>query len=170
MNYWFELKYTLRLMRNKLSFTSLCILVIALGIGISIPLLSMTKFLGLQDLQVENGERMVVLKKTILGQQNNSFTDAFIFRRLQQSDHSFENIGAFESFSAILSDGDSAETFNAARIIPDTLGLIPASPVLGRSLQASDDIPGAVPVAVIGYSLCQLNLFVTSNTNYFSFL
>lgn len=155
MNYWFELKYTLRLMRNKLSFTSLCILVIALGIGISIPLLSMTKFLGLQDLQVENGERMVILKKTILDQQNNSFTDAFIFRRLQQSDHSYENIGAFESFSAILSDGDSAEAFNAARIIPATLGLIPASPLLGRSLQTSDDIPGAAPVAVIGYSLWQ---------------
>jgi len=155
MNYWFELKYTLRLMRNKLSFTSLCILVIALGIGISIPLLSMTRFLGLQDLQVENGERMVVLKKTILGQQNNSFTDAFIYRRLQQSDHSFEHIGAFESFSAILSDGDSAETFNAARIVPDTLGLIPANPLLGRALQASDDIPGANPVAVIGYTLWQ---------------
>ncbi len=155
MNYWFELKYTLRLMRNKLSFTTLCVLVIALGIGISIPLLSITKFLGLQDLQVENGERIVVLKKTEVGQQNTPFTDAYIFRRLQQSENSYENIGAFESFSAILSDGESAEAFTAARIMPNTLGLIQASPLLGRSLQASDDIPGADPVAVISYTLWQ---------------
>jgi len=155
MNYWFELKYALRLMRNKLSFTSLCILVIALGIGISIPLLSMTNYLGLQDLRVENGERMVVLKKTESGVQNSAFTDALIFQRLQQSDHSYETIGAFESFSAILSDEGSAEAFNGARIDGDTLGLLQTSPLLGRSLQANDTVPGAATVAVVGYALWQ---------------
>ena len=49
----------------------------------------------------------------------------------------------------------SAMAFNGARIEADTLGLLQTSPLLGRSLQANDAVPGAAPVAVVGYALWQ---------------
>lgn len=155
MNYWFELKYTLRLLRKKMSFSVLCVFVIAMGIGVSLPMLSLTKLFGFQDLAVANGERMVVLKKMQIGQQTTAFMDAFVFQRIAASQNSYEKLGAFQPFAAILSDGDTAESYGAARILPTTMDLYPVTPILGRSLQKGDELPGTQPVAVIGYSLWQ---------------
>ncbi len=155
MNYWFELRYTLRLMRKRLGFTALSVFVIALGIGISIPLISMTKFFGLGSLPGEGADRLVVLKQFVPGEQNLPLFDPFVLRRIEQGVDSYAKIGAFQQAPAIFSDGESAEAFTSARIMPRIFDLLPAAPLLGRPLQDSDDAPGAPPVAVIGFDLWQ---------------
>ncbi len=155
MNYWFELKYTLRLLRKKQGFAALCTFVIAVGIGISIPLASVSEFFGFTDLPTPDSERLVVLKQRIEGRGTIPFVDAYSYRFIEQNTESYELLSAFSRRSAVFSDGETAEAFSGAWIEPEFLNYAAQAPLVGRSLLANDNLPGAEPVAVIGFDLWQ---------------
>ncbi|PCI76740.1 MAG: hypothetical protein COB20_09910 [SAR86 cluster bacterium] len=154
MNSWFELRYTLRLMRRKLGFTTLCIAVISLGIAVSLLLIFMAKVIGLEGLPFENGDRFVIIREGT-NEQNNVQLDSFSYSRIAQIADSYEQLGAYREIPAVFTDGETAESFNAARISPNLLAITNVPPLLGRSLQAVDDSFGAIPVALISYELWQ---------------
>ncbi len=155
MNYWFELKYTLRLLRKKLGFTSLCVFIIAVGIGITVPLIYTAQFMGFAELPHRDADRFVTTQQVLQGRQNSTLVDPFVFRRLQQNVNSYKTFGAFDQFQAILSDGDTAERFSAVTITPDIFNMTEVAPLLGRSLQPDDDSPGARPVVVVSFDVWQ---------------
>ncbi|MCG8414479.1 MAG: ABC transporter permease, partial [Pseudomonadales bacterium] len=162
MNYWFEFKYTLRLMRKKFGFTILCTSVIAMGIGIIVPLIFMAKVVGLAGLPYENGDRFVIIREGVDSLVNQRI-DAFTYQRLEQSVTSYESFGAYREMPAVFSDGDTAELYNAARLTPDVLAITNVPPLLGRSLQPEDDSISAAPVVVISYDLWQNYYAGTTN-------
>ncbi len=155
MNYWFELKYTLRLLRKKQGFAAISIFVIAVGIAITIPLASVSKFFGFTDLPLANGDRLVALKQRIEGRGNVPVVDAYSYEYIRDNAESYALLTAFEQKSAVFSDGEAAESFSGAWIEPQFLSYASETPLAGRSLLESDSLPGAEPVAVIGFDLWQ---------------
>lgn len=155
MNYLFELKYTLRLLRKRQGFALLCTFVIAVGIGISIPLASVSEFFGFVNLPLANSDRLVILKQQIEGQGNVRYFDAYSYNYIKKSEQSYEFLSAFRENAAVFSDGETAESFAGAWIEPELLEFAASAPVAGRSLIASDNLPGAEPVGVIGFDLWQ---------------
>ena len=64
MNFLYELNYTLRTIRRKLGFSFLCIIVIALGYIITIPLYSFVKNFAYSSLPFSSDDRLVVVRQT----------------------------------------------------------------------------------------------------------
>ncbi len=155
MNYWFELRYTLRLLRKKQGFAAICAFVIAVGIGISIPLATVSGFFGFTEVPLPDNKRLFIVRQQIEGQGNVPFIDPFSYRRLEQTTTSFDFLAAFRQHAAVFSDGETAESFFGAWITPQFMEYGADTPLLGRTLVSSDDFPGAEPVAVIGYNLWQ---------------
>lgn len=52
-----------------------------------------------------------------------------------------------------LTSGDSREPLSASRVNWNLFHLLGVSPVLGRDFRASDDVPGAEPVAILSHDL-----------------
>lgn len=155
MNYLFELKYTLRLLRKRQGFALLCTFVIAVGIGISIPLASVIQFFGYVDIPLVNSDRLVIVRQQVEGQSNVQFVDPYSYRYIEQTAQSYELLSAFQERAAVFSDGETAESFAGAWIEPELLEFAASAPLVGRSLIASDNLPGAEAVAVIGFDLWQ---------------
>lgn len=158
MNLWYELNYTLRVLKKKLGFSTLCVLVIALGYGIAIPFYSIVKNFAYAPLPFPDADRLVVVKQTDsrTGSEFSAFSsDLYLFNVLRDSALSLDVLAAFQETAVTLSGGEYAETFYGARISADALALTATNPILGRSLQPTDQIIGADPVVLLGYAAWQ---------------
>ncbi|MDO9318453.1 MAG: ABC transporter permease [Gammaproteobacteria bacterium] len=162
MNLGYELHYTLRLIRRKLGFNFLCIIVIALGYLITLPVYSFVKNFAYTTLPYPDGDRLVVIMpvETPSGsEQATENFDFFQFNAIQGRSTAFEKLGAYRPIVANLSDGDFALPFSGSHITADALGFAATNPVLGRSLQYSDEQVGADPVTLISHQVWQSYYF-----------
>lgn len=154
----YEITFTLRVLRKNIGFNTLCVLVIALGIAISIPLYSVVRNITYASLPFPDSDRMILIKQ--LDSRTNaelslySFDD-FQFSSIANSANNFDILGAFYDSHVTFSDGNYAESFYGVRITAEAMSLAPITPILGRSLLPSDQLPGAEPVVVISYNLWQ---------------
>ncbi|HVR08584.1 MAG TPA: ABC transporter permease, partial [Thermoanaerobaculia bacterium] len=64
---------------------------------------------------------------------------------------SFEGLGAFDIGTATLTGKDGAERLDASAMSADVLRLLRVAPVLGRGFTRRDELPGAQPVALVGW-------------------
>ncbi len=154
----YEITFTLRVLRKNIGFNTLCVLVIALGIAVSIPLYSLVRNITYASLPFPDSDRMILIKQ--LDSRTNSELplysfDDFQFNSIINGTSSYEVLGAFYDSHVTFSDGDYAESFYGVRITTDAMRLAPAVPVMGRTLLPSDQLPGAESVVVIGFSLWQ---------------
>lgn len=62
-------------------------------------------------------------------------------------------VGGYRSMSVQIDDEGRAQSVPAATVTASTFEILRAVPVLGRTLGATDEAPGAPPVAVIGHDL-----------------
>ena len=155
---WYELRYALRLMRRSPGFVSLCVMIVAIGMGLSIVTYSSIKSVAYGELPVANGERFVALltlDKETRVEFSNRTMDAYAFKYLRDNLNRFDSIQAYRTGAATLSDGSVAERFTAAEIEPLLLAGTGAKPLLGRTLQASDAELDSERVVVIGHSVWQ---------------
>ena len=157
MNLPLDLRYSLRTMRKNSSFISLCVLVIALGIGLSITMYSLINTFAFKSLPFPEGDRFVAIQLADRDNLDNqrSHVDGYIYQSVLKDISSIESLGAYQDSRATFSDGDVAQQYIAANITPNLLQLTSTVPILGRSLSPSDDLLGADPVVLISYRLWQ---------------
>ncbi len=159
MNLINDLSYSIRLLRKTPAFTLVCLLVVTLGVGVAVSLYALNKNFYFGELPFPNGDRFVVLNKVDAqtnGDQGASLdVNGFTFNRLRDLSSSFSELGAFRSIGATISDGESAEFYAAAEIMPNLLAATAVQPMLGRTFISSDAEAGAEPVVLISYRLWQ---------------
>ncbi|MCG8415115.1 MAG: ABC transporter permease [Pseudomonadales bacterium] len=156
MNVWFDLSFTLRLLRRKAGFTSLCVFVIAVGLAMAVPLLVLTKFTGTANLPFPDSDRLtIIMEDTQISSlvPTSQTLDPYVYQLLTESLSSFEMLGAYQNSTSTISDGETAEIVSSAVITSNLLDVANTNPILGRSLVANDNQAGASPVAVVSYSL-----------------
>ncbi len=155
---FFDLKFSLRLLCKNPSFTAISLVVIILGLALYICTYSMGYNFSSRPLPYENGSRFVVVKTTSAVTGLDFFGgnyDTYALKRLEERATSFSTFGAYRYAPMTLSDGEFPHRVNGAQIMPKSLAITKVQPLLGRVFQESDAIPGAEPVAVLGYELWQ---------------
>ncbi len=153
-----DISFSIRLLRKTPVFTAICFLVVAFGVGVSLSLYSINKNFYFGEAPFTNGDRLIVVKR--IDPDSNAdmgsiMANGFAFNRIRESTESFSELGVSRTILATISDGESAEVYNAAEITPNLLELTNTQPILGRLLAESDAGIGAEPVALIGYHLWQ---------------
>lgn len=158
MSLWYELNYSLRLIRKKFGFSVLCVVVIALGYAITLPLYSFVKNFAYADLPFPDGDRVVMLKQVLTSTNadlDSASFDFYQFNALAENAESFDSISVFREEIITLSDGEYAQQITGGRITAETLNFAAPVPLLGRSFLPSDAIPEADPVVLLGYDVWQ---------------
>ncbi len=155
MNFFFDIRYAVRLLMRSPGFLALTVTAMAAGLGLSFYMLAFLDHIAMRPLPFENGENMVVIVPTLNGQMYGGSVSTHEFREIKDGTTSFSMMGAQYLYAANLSNGDRAVRHNASWVEPIFFEYVGVEPILGRVLAPEDDVPGALPVAVIGYDLWQ---------------
>lgn len=153
-----DIRFTLRALVRTPVFTSVCVLMLAVGIGSSIYMFGAINAFALKPLPFADADRLVHFEYTDRRDASRNLSmplaDWIDLRERQQS---LQVLAGYYQGTANLSGTEGApERLAAAWVSADAFATLGVQPVLGRGLDAADQRAGAARVALIGYRAWQL--------------
>src|SRR5262249_55236417 len=140
-----DLRYGARILLKNPGFTAIAVLTLALGIGANTAIFSVINGILLRPLAFHDPDRLVMLwtdnPAWRLGSPEPRAPPADL-PEWRATAASFEQLAAFQSDPADLSDGDAPERVGGVDVSANLLPLLGVQPVLGRNISAEEEQPG----------------------------
>lgn len=151
-----DLRYCLRMLRKRPSFTVVAVLTLALGIGASTALFSIVNVVILNPFPYEDSSRLFFVRQSLpkIGVQEQFRASGPEFVDLDQSGI-LEQVAAYEGVSRNLAGSDEPERVAAAKVSTKFFTMLGVKPHLGRTIQPEEQGSSGTRVLVISYSLWQ---------------
>jgi predicted permease len=153
-----DLRYGARILLKNRSFTAMAVLTLALGIGANTAIFSVINGILLRPLAFHDPDRLVMLwtdnPAWQLGFHKIPATPADL-PEWRATATSFEQLAAFKSDPADLSNGGDPERVGGVDVSANLLPMLGVQPLLGRNISAEEEQPGRDRVAIISYALWQ---------------
>lgn len=150
-----DLRYGFRQLRGTPGFTTVAVLTLALGIGATSAIFSVTDAVLLQGLPYPHADRLEILQERIRKVSPDLMqVSAPDIAVIQRTSHAFQSIAAFQNEQFNLTGAGAPQRVRAARVSASLWPMLGASPVLGRVFTISEDQPGH-SVVILGYDLWQ---------------
>jgi len=152
---WQEIRFAFRTLGRTPGFTTVAIVVLALGIGVNATVFSMVNAILFKNLPFADSDRVLYLTSFNLKNPAWSYGVSFPdYQDLSSSVKSFEGLGASSRSRANLSDDIGVpESYGGAQITANSFSLIGQRPILGRDFLPQDQEPDQEPVALLSYGL-----------------
>src|SRR3989442_226015 len=161
-----DLKFAFRQLLKNPGFTAVAVLTLALGIGANTGIFSVVNAVLLKALPYREPDRIVMLwtdnPSLNLGFHELPPAPPDLLDWRSQA-HSFEQIAAFRTRLADLSEKGDPERVGGVQATANLFSLLGAQPMFGRVFSTDEEQPGKDKVAVISHSLWQRRF--GSNTN-----
>ncbi|MDQ3605176.1 MAG: ADOP family duplicated permease [Gemmatimonadota bacterium] len=142
-----DIKFSLRRLQRRPTYTALTVLTLALGVAGTAAVFGIAKRLLLEPLPYRAEEEVA-----IFWNQGDWRESEFLYLRPEME--GFRSVAAYRSADATLQRGDAparlVEGISASAELFQVLGV---SPALGPGFRPGDDAMGAEPVVVLGHSL-----------------
>jgi predicted permease len=153
-----DLRYAARALRRSPGFTAVALLTLALGIGANTAVFSVVRGVLLTDLPFGSTDRTVRLWHANHGTSTErSVVSEPDFDDWRAQTRVAESMGGFffaEGLSGVDLTGDGPpERLSAALVTDGFFETLQTRPLLGRTLAASDQVPGQNRVVVLGHGL-----------------
>jgi len=153
-----DLRFGLRVLLKHKSFTAVAVLTLALGIGANTAIFSVVNGVLLKPLAFHDPDSLVMLwtdNPTLdLGFHELPPANADL-PEWRARTTSFEQIGAFQSNFADLSDDINPERVGGVDVSVNLLPMLGIQPVVGRQFTAEEEQPGQDRVVIISHALWQ---------------
>ena len=154
-----DVHFALRQLRNRLGFTIVAVITLALGIGANTAVFSNVNALLLHPFGIPDLNRVVAVWETVPKEDATSVKAAPAnFRDWTQQTASFEHLAAMQSWDANLTGDGIAERAEGYRVTPQFFPLLSIPPSLGRNLGEVDFQHGTAPVVVVSYGFWRKHL------------
>lgn len=141
-----DISFSIRLLRKSPGFTAIALLTLALGIGANTAVFSLVDSLLLRPLPVPHSEELAVLAMNSGGPRPQYTMPESIFRGLESQHQLFSSVMAFNSKDKLLVRSRSSnENVTGALVSGGYFTTLEATPLMGRYLSSSDDVPGGSP-------------------------
>ncbi len=145
-----DVRYALRQLYKRLTFTAVAVITLALGIGASTAIFSVVYGVLLRPLPYSDPDRiMAVFEVTNKGVWNRMADPNFDDFRDQS--HSFQAIAKYTAYPISVSGGAQPTRSMVATVSADFLEIFRVQPMMGRDFTPADMKKGAGPVAVVSY-------------------
>ena len=157
-NGWQDLRYAARTLRKQPAFTLAAVLTLALGIGAYTAIFSLVDSVVLKPLSYPQPEELVSLQHTAPGAagMGNLASDlrlsASMYFTYAEHTRTFSRIGVWSAGSATVTGAGDPEEVRRIVVSDGVFQALGVTPLLGRTLEAADQEPGAsVGAVVLGY-------------------
>jgi putative ABC transport system permease protein len=152
---WHDLRYGLRMLVKNPGFTTVAVIVLALGIGANTAIFSAVNAVLLRSLPYHDPDQLVVPASTNYGRGsdrvNVSYGDFADWKREQV----FAHVAVFQTFTYDLTGTGEPDRAQASAVSADYFAVMGAAPLLGRALLPEEHKPGGTRVAVLSHGLWQ---------------
>ena len=174
---WQDIRYGLRMLAKNPGFTVVAVATLALGIGANTAIFSLVNAVMLQSLPVRHPEQLVVPQWLAHEWPQNIGTSSFgdcngrgrvgansgacsfsypMFKEIREQKDIFSSVSAFAGPAQLdLSGNGPASMAQAELVSGDYFQTLGVRSVVGRTLEAADEQPGATPVVVLNYGYWQ---------------
>ena len=152
-----DVRYGLRVLRQKPGFTAVAVLTLALGIGANTAVFSLVSAVLVRPLQYREAERLVTVWEdgTAAGFPRDVLAVGN-FADWRAQNNVFEEMAAVDQRTFDLTgEGGEPEKIFGLGVTSNFFPLLGAEPALGRVLLPEEDRPGAARVAVLSHGLWQ---------------
>ncbi len=144
------MRHSLRRLRKTPGFTALCVLTVALAVGVNTAVFSLVDALLLRPLPYADSQRLVNLWESIRqgGRGGVAFPN---FLDLQKQSQSFSDVAAWSSIEADVADHGHADRLLGENVSPGYFRVLGVAPSFGRGFTDQDDL--GHPAVIISYGL-----------------
>jgi putative ABC transport system permease protein len=144
-----DLRFALRQLAKKPSFTIISVLTLALGIGVNTTMFSVLNALVLRPSAVHESSQVVWLFRT--SPQSQSWPDSpGNFYDIQKQSASYERMASFYWNNYNLAEaGQPAQRLAGVAVTGEFFAVLGIQPELGRAIGPADDVAGSGQVAVL---------------------
>lgn len=150
---WKDIRYGLRSLIKHPTFTAVCIVTLALGIGANTAIFTVVNAVVLRPLPFQDAERLAMIWTTKDSNQEQplSFAD---YNDLKNQTKTFSAVGAASPlWNFTLTGGGEPEPLQGMYVSANLFELLRVAPVRGRNFTSDDDRVGGTPVAIISHNL-----------------
>ena len=163
MNTFNDINYAFRLMLNNPKFTALTVFVMTTGLTLCIYMFSFINGTITAPLPFEGGDRIKKVSTIVNGIKYDGPTlRVHEYEEMKAKQQSFEVFDAFQTGTANVSTSDKSMRYRGHFVSPTFFEISAGKAILGRLITASDLLPGAEKVTVLGFSMWQ-SLFASKN-------
>jgi putative ABC transport system permease protein len=148
-----DARFAVRTMRKSRSFSFVAVLTLALGIGATAAMFSVTEAVVLRPLPYADANRIVDIQTFSPSGywQMSSWPGYLELRRLASC---FEALAGYEDFWGMtMKAGDRSRYLNVVQGSDNFFDVLGAGPLLGRTFAAGEDQPGKNNVVVLSYEV-----------------
>jgi predicted permease len=151
---WRDFGYALRTLRQRPGFAAVALATLALGIGGTTVMFTVTNGVLLRPLPYPEPDRLVTLQghTDAYGNQNFAYYD---FLDCARESHSLAPMAGWLYSGGILSEPGDADYVDRREVSSGLFSVLKVPLVQGRDFLPSEDRPGGAPVAILGYGLWQ---------------
>ena len=152
---WQDLRYGLRMLRNRPGFTIVAVVTLALGIGANTAIFTIVDAALLRGLPYQSPERLYHLwertPQAEFPQREFSYPDYQDY----QHNKAFTALGAYTGGGGIITGRGEPERVFAPSASANFFTMLGVEPLIGRTFQPGEDTPGAPRTTVLTYGLWQ---------------
>ncbi|KAF1007418.1 MAG: Macrolide export ATP-binding/permease protein MacB [Luteibacter sp.] len=155
-NMRFDLAHAWRLFVRSPGNSLLCILVVALSVGLSLFVFVIDYNIGLKPLPFDGSSSWLSVQTA----ENTSASlrprmDPFTYNELRKRTKSVDYLGAFSPRAPIMSEGEASMRLRGAAIEPSLLAAFGRQPLLGRLFDDRDAAAGTTSSLILSYDTWQ---------------
>jgi predicted permease len=152
-----DLRYAVRRLRRAPGFSSMAILIMALGIGANVALFTVVRSVLLEPLPFEDPSRLLMLYEHTLSGDKFAYNNVAggVYAAWISQNHSFSSLALTRETQVGLSGsgGDLPETLENAEVSWNLFPTLGVQPALGRGFTAADDNAAANGTVVLSWGL-----------------
>jgi len=147
-----DVKGAVRNLWKSPGFAVAALITLALGIGATSAIFSVVKAVLLTDLPYAHPEQRVMIWSKWISFDKTWVADQEIvdYRRMSKT---MTSIGMWESGQRNLTGGGEPVRIGVGGVTANLFDVLGAKPFIGRTFTATEDVPNAAPVAILGYPL-----------------
>ncbi|MFI5311295.1 MAG: ADOP family duplicated permease [Gemmatimonadales bacterium] len=147
-----DLRYALRLLARRPSFTALAAFTLALGIGGTTAIFSVVNPILFETLPYPEAQRlMMVWERSKDGSKENVGYETFL--DITRQSRSFESAAVMSSWQPTMTGRAEPELLNGQRVSATFFHVLGVAPALGRDFRLEEDLRGTPRVAVLSHAL-----------------
>jgi predicted permease len=148
--WWQDLRFAARMLRKNLGFTTVALLVMALGIGANAAMFSVVNAVLLRPLSFNDPGRIVSLSVLWKHEGSHGPVSAPDFRDWHDQSTAFDSMAYYEDDDTAVTAGAVAEYAHIAMVSPEFFQVFRLQPIAGRAFSMEETKPGSSGAVMIG--------------------
>jgi len=146
-----DLKFAFRQLLKNPGFTAVAVLALALGIGACVAVFAFVDAALIKPLPYQDPGRLIAVyeRTDTIPHSNLSYPD---FRDWKADNRTLASLDVWTGSGYLLKTGEGARPTRSARVSAGFFQTLGIAPVLGRSFQEGDDLPGAPATVMLSHA------------------